>query len=170
MSRLFLLRHAKAQWAEPGQRDFDRALEPVGVEEARAIGAAMAARDLWPERVVCSTAARARQTLDGVNAVHDLSPVTRYSQDLYATDAPGYLEVVAGAGFDGDFMLVGHNPMLEEVALALASTGDDDAIGALRMGFRTAGLVVIGLDGPLAHVETMKGRLEAYLTPDDGRT
>ena len=29
MSRLFLLRHAKAGWAEPGMRDFDRPLEPL---------------------------------------------------------------------------------------------------------------------------------------------
>ncbi len=168
MSRLFLLRHAKAQWAEPGQRDFDRELAPAGEDEARAIGRAMAARDLWPERVVCSTAARARQTLDGVNTVHDLSAVTQYSQDLYATDAPGYLEVVARAGFDGDFMLIGHNPMLEDVALALVSAGEEGQLAALRMGFRTAGLVVIGFDGPLAHIEKMKGTLEAYLTPDDG--
>ncbi|WP_306119357.1 MULTISPECIES: histidine phosphatase family protein [unclassified Roseitalea] len=167
MSRLFLLRHAKAEWAEPGQRDFDRALSPWGVEEARAMGAAMAARGLTPQRVICSTAARARQTMDAINQAHDLSSVTEFEQNLYGTDAPGYLEVAARSGFNGDLMLVGHNPMLEDVAVALAAEGEAEAIEHLNMGFRTAGLAIIALDGPMGAVETARGRLEVYLTPAD---
>lgn len=167
MSRLFLLRHARAEWAAPGQRDFDRVLAPSGVEDAEAVGAVMARRGLVPDKVICSSAVRARQTLDAVGRACDLSPVTEYSAHLYGTDAPGYLEVAAKAGSDGDLMLIGHNPMLEEVALALSTSGEDDALDQLGMGFRTAALAVIALDGPLTSVETSKGHLEAYLTPDD---
>lgn len=165
MSRLFLLRHAKAEWAEPGQRDFDRALAASGVEDARALAAAMVERDLLPEKVICSSARRARQTLEAINTVRDLSAITSYDPNLYATDAPGYLEVAAKSGFDGDLMLVGHNPMLEDIAMALSSGGDEGLIDELQMGFRTAGLVVIAIDGPLSKIETQRGCLEAYLTP-----
>ena len=169
MSRLFLLRHAKAEWAEPGQRDFDRQLAPAGVDEAKAIGQAMVDNNLLPGRIICSSAARARQTLEAINTVRDLSDIASYEQSLYATDAPGYLETAALSGFDGDLMLIGHNPMLEDVAIALAKTGDEEMIDKLHMGFRTAGLVVIAIDGPLSAIESLAGRLETYLSPADLR-
>jgi len=165
MSRLFLLRHAKAEWAQPGQRDFDRALAASGIEDAKALAAAMVEHGLLPEKVICSSAVRARQTLDAINTVHDLSALTSYDQNLYATDAPGYLEVAAKSGFDGNLMLVGHNPMLEDVSIALAKDGDEALVDDLQMGFRTSGLAVIALDGPMADIEQLSGRLEAYLTP-----
>ncbi|WP_349364858.1 MAG: histidine phosphatase family protein [Roseitalea porphyridii] len=168
MSRLFLLRHAKAEWAEPGQRDFDRALAASGIEDAKALAANMVAHDLIPGKVICSSAVRARQTLEAINTVYDLAGIASYDQNLYATDAPGYLEVAAKSGFDDGLMLIGHNPMLEDVAMALSAEGDDALVGELQMGFRTAGLAVIELDGPMSAVETQRGRLVAYLTPQDG--
>ncbi|TIV15839.1 MAG: histidine phosphatase family protein, partial [Mesorhizobium sp.] len=38
MSRLYLLRHAKAGWALPGVRDFDRPLDESGKADAEAMG------------------------------------------------------------------------------------------------------------------------------------
>lgn len=167
MSRLYLFRHGKAAWAEPGMRDFDRKLDDRGIEEARAMGTLMKARRLVPDRVICSTAARAVETLEGLNAALHLEDVTTYEQNLYATDAPGYLEIAAASDFDGDVMLVGHNPMLEDAALALARDGEDEALDALHMGFRTAGLAIIRFDGPTSAFTTDTGYLEAYLTPAD---
>jgi len=148
-------------------RDFDRKLDERGIEEARVMGKLMKRRNLVPDRVICSTAARAVETLEGLNASLHLDDVTTYEQNLYATDAPGYLEIAAATDFDGDVMLVGHNPMLEDAALALAKEGDDEAIDALHMGFRTAGLAVIRFDGPTSVFATDTGYLEAYLTPAD---
>lgn len=167
MSRLFLLRHAKAQWAEPGQRDFDRALAASGVEDAKLIAAAMVDQNLLPGKIICSSAVRARQTLEALNSVHDLSGITSFQSDLYATDAPGYLDVAAKSGFEGDLMLIGHNPMLEDVAMALAQSGDDALVSDLHMGFRTAALAVIALDQPLAAIDKATGTLDAYLTPSN---
>lgn len=167
MSRLFLFRHGKAAWAQPGMRDFDRKLDERGVEEAEAMGKLMRKRKLVPDKVICSTAARAVETLEALNKSLNLRDVTSYEQNLYATDAPGYLEIAAATGFDGDVMLVGHNPMLEDAALALAKAGDEDALEDLQMGFRTAGLVVIRFDGPTSVFTTDTGYLEAYLTPAD---
>ncbi|TIX99998.1 MAG: histidine phosphatase family protein, partial [Mesorhizobium sp.] len=41
MSKLYLLRHAKAGWALPGMRDFDRPLDASGIADAETMGAAM---------------------------------------------------------------------------------------------------------------------------------
>jgi phosphohistidine phosphatase len=167
LSRLFLFRHGKAAWAQPGMRDFDRKLDERGIEEAETMGKLMKERGLVPDRVICSTAARAIETLEALNKSLHLDDVTEFEQNLYATDAPGYLEIAAATDFDGDVMLVGHNPMLEDAALALAKDGDDEALDALHMGFRTAGLAIIRFDGPTPIFTTETGFLEAYLTPAD---
>ena len=148
-------------------RDFDRKLDESGVEEATGMGRLMAKHQLVPDIVICSTAVRAVETLDALNAALHLEDVVRYEQNLYATDAPGYLEIAAATETDGDVMLVGHNPMLEDAALALAKEGDDEALEALHMGFRTAGLAIIRFDGPTSAFTTDTGYLEAYLTPAD---
>src|SRR5690606_14417614 len=62
MSRLYLLRHAKAKWAEPGSRDYDRALELSGRADADGIAASMLLAGHMPGRVLCSGAKRARET------------------------------------------------------------------------------------------------------------
>ena len=167
MSRLFLLRHGKAAWAEPGTRDFDRKLDERGVEEARAMGQLMARRGLIPDVVICSTATRAVETFDALNESLHLGETVRYEQNLYATDAPGYLEIAAKTGSEGDVMLVGHNPMLEDAALALAREGNEEALEALHMGFRTAGLAIIRFDGPSSVFTTATGYLEDFLFPTD---
>ncbi|MCI5077261.1 histidine phosphatase family protein [Oricola sp.] len=168
MSRLFLFRHGKAAWAQPGMRDFDRKLDARGIEEATTMGQLMVERDLIPDIVMCSSAARAVETFDALNQSLHLDNSVRYDQNLYATDAPGYLEIAATAGIDGDVMLVGHNPMLEDAALALAADGDHRAIEALHRGFRTAALAVIRFDGPASVFTDKTGYLEHFLTPAEG--
>ncbi|MDE1930450.1 MAG: histidine phosphatase family protein, partial [Alphaproteobacteria bacterium] len=62
MSTLFLLRHAKAM-AQHGDGDRARGLSEAGRDSARTIAAAMAERHIAPSLVLCSDAARTRETL-----------------------------------------------------------------------------------------------------------
>lgn len=165
MSRLFLLRHAKAEWADPGQKDFDRVLSPSGVDEAKSVAKQMVELDLVPEHVICSSAIRAVQTIEAMAATIDFKDKMKLEPELYATDAPGYLEIAASSGLTGDIMLVGHNPMMEDLTFALSHTGESDPMHAVNMGFRTAGLAVIDLKQPMAQAATAKGHLQAYLVP-----
>lgn len=164
MSRLFLLRHAKAGWAEPGMRDFDRPLDASGRADADAIGEVMSASKLRPDLIVCSTARRARETLDGV-AQHLEGVRTVFTDGLYSTDAAGYLDVIAGHADAKAMLVIGHNPMMEDVAFALYDDGDQDAKDALVSGFPTSGLAVIKFANGLANVAPGKGFLEAFYTP-----
>lgn len=167
MGRLYLLRHAKAKWADPGMRDYDRALDPRGLDEAAAMGRAIAERALKPEVVICSNAVRARQTLEQIDPALDIAKTAKFTDELYATDAPGYLEIATGAADADSVMLIGHNPMLEDLAIGLATQGDEHAISELQMGFRTAGLAAIDFDGPPSTFDASGGSLALYLTPDD---
>src|SRR5438445_2481303 len=53
VSRLYLLRHAKAGWALPGMRDFDRPLDASGRADAEIMGTAMRSRGYIPDLTLC---------------------------------------------------------------------------------------------------------------------
>ena len=164
MTRLLLLRHSRAGWPEPGMRDFDRPLDATGAAEAVHVGIMMRENACRPDLVVCSGARRARQTLEGVRA-HTETGHAIYTDILYSTDAIGYLDVVRQAPTANTLLLIGHNPMMEDLLLALAAQGDPQALDASAAGFPPSGLAVIRFDGALAEAEPGKGYLEAFLTP-----
>ena len=63
MRELILLRHAHADGPAAGQDDLQRPLSATGVQEAHDAGAWLREQGLRPDRVLCSPAARTRQTL-----------------------------------------------------------------------------------------------------------
>lgn len=163
MSRLFLLRHAKAAWAQPGMRDFDRPLQPVGRSDAEALGAEMAARGYAPDRVLCSTALRARQTWAAVAGPLGVGIETAVFEDrLYSSDATGYLTIIQGESEAGAVLVVGHNPMMEDLAAALAGDGEASMLAA---GFPTCGLAIMRFPASLSEAAPGKASLEVFLKP-----
>ncbi|MCC0043046.1 MAG: histidine phosphatase family protein [Brucellaceae bacterium] len=165
MSQLLLLRHAKAVWALPGESDFDRALKASGVADSRSIGEQIVANGLLPDIVLCSTARRARETWSGVaEIIGPLEDRVTFLDDLYSADASGYLEIARAAPAAERIMLVGHNPMMEDLAETLSASGEKAASAVLASGFPKSGLAVIAFDGPLSAAAPGKGRLEAFLT------
>ena len=165
VATLLLLRHAKAGWALPGMRDFDRALDETGLAEAEEIGRLMAANGFVPDITLCSGALRARQTLAGIATHTDTGKVT-FTDTLYLTDATGYLDLVRDQKSAASLLIIGHNPMMEDLAFAVAADGDEKARDTLNGGFSTAGLAVISFAGTLAEAEPGKGRLDAFIVPN----
>lgn len=166
MSRLYLLRHAKAGWALPGVRDFDRPLDASGIADAEAIGAAMRSRNYVPDLTLCSNATRARQTLEGLAGQTDTGRVL-FFDTLYSEDAAGYLAIIRENGGSGSLLVIGHNPMTEDLAMAVSGEGEEAARGMLNHGFPTSGLAVVRFPGDLANAAQGNGYLEAFLTPAD---
>jgi phosphohistidine phosphatase len=166
VGRLYLLRHAKAGWAQPGMRDFDRPLDETGIADAEATGLAMRANAFVPDLTLCSNAARARQTLNAIAAHADTGRVT-FLDTLYTEDATGYLSIIRQHGNDS-LLVIGHNPMMEDLAMAIAPNGEAQALNAMQFGFPTSGLAVIRFQTRLSEAETGEGYLEAFLTPADG--
>ncbi|MCO6385721.1 histidine phosphatase family protein [Aliihoeflea sp. 40Bstr573] len=160
MPRLYLLRHAKARWAEPGQRDFDRSLDASGVADAKKLGAYLRENERRPERIAASSSSRTRET---VAALGDLTPEGKitYLDSLYEATAVQALDILHEQAGAGDLMVVGHNPVMEDLASALV--GKDAK--ALRAGFPTCGLAVIAFDGALSAAQPGTGRLELFWTP-----
>lgn len=160
MPRLYLLRHAKAGWARPGQRDFDRELEPSGMEDAARLGRQLKALGMQPARIVSSSSMRTRQTVEALS----LDGVTTdYLDALYEATPVQALEIIHAHGADGDLMIVGHNPVMEDLATALVR--DAASRPELQAGFPTCGLAIIAFDEPLGRIETGTGSLERFMRP-----
>ncbi|MGX9119320.1 SixA phosphatase family protein [Mesorhizobium sp. BHbsci] len=166
MSKLYLLRHAKAGWALPGMRDFDRPLDASGVADAETMGAAMRARSYIPDLTLCSNAKRARQTLEGLAGHIDTGRVL-FLDTLYSEDAAGYLNLIRSNGGPSSLLIIGHNPMTEDLTIALSGDGDEAAMGMLNHGFPTSGLAVVRFPASLANAAQGTGYLEGFVTPAD---
>lgn len=66
MKTLILMRHAHANWDHNRWPDFDRPLTPRGEEQAPRMGRRLAQLGVQPDKIVCSSAMRTRQTADFV--------------------------------------------------------------------------------------------------------
>ena len=63
MKTLFVMRHAKSSWDTMSLPDYDRPLAKRGRKAAPLIGAEIARLGLRPDLILCSGAARTRETL-----------------------------------------------------------------------------------------------------------
>ncbi|HHW4680978.1 MAG TPA: SixA phosphatase family protein, partial [Xylella taiwanensis] len=114
MRELILLRHAHAEPAGIGQTDFDRPLSQHGMIEAEAAGYWLRKQCLTPDRVLCSPARRARETLETILTVIGYVE-QRLEERLYDATA-GTLMALADEYQEVDrLLLVGHNPGMEQL-------------------------------------------------------
>ncbi|MEW2621003.1 histidine phosphatase family protein [Streptomyces sp. NPDC048106] len=147
LRRLVVLRHAKSARPE-GVSDPRRPLAPRGLRDAPAAGRALAEADLLPDLALCSTAVRARRTWQLASAEWGTPPPVRYEPRLYTADVPALLDVVRETPPAVEtLLLVGHNPGLEDLVLALAGDGLDDTLDRLRAKFPTSAVAVLAWHG-----------------------
>lgn len=167
MLTLSLFRHAKSRWDNQSLDDFARPLSPRGEEAAPRMAAFLAARGVVPELILCSSAMRTRQTV--ALALPLLKPTPRVVTEdgLYLT-APAMLLKHIRAVEDGigHVMVVGHNPGIHALAVALTGSGDPAERQALKEKFPTAGLAVLSFPfTQWSKVRPDTGRLITFMTP-----
>lgn len=172
MRRLMLLRHAKTEIDAPSGRDQDRRLDARGHQDAAVIGRFIAAHPPGPDLVLVSTAMRARQTWDLTwEAMKDAvrEPEVELVTELYGAEVGQLLHSirVASASDPKGLLLVGHNPGLHELALALTGAGsNEEARDELARNLPTSGLVVFDFDTEhWDDVSFGRGRLTSFVTP-----
>jgi len=165
--RLILLRHAKAEKAEPGEDDRQRRLNERGRDDARTIGAYLARHRLIPDLTLASPARRTRETAERL--AHDLPVAASATHEprLYNAGAEAILSVIRETKpAVGTLLVVGHNPGLHELARLLIASGDVEAREQLAEGMPTAALAVIDFAGKdWRKVHPHGGRLERFVTP-----
>ncbi|HEX6142380.1 MAG TPA: histidine phosphatase family protein [Geminicoccaceae bacterium] len=169
MPTLLLLRHAKSSWADPALDDHARPLAGRGRQAAARTGDWMRARQLRPDLVLCSTAARARETFDLLGPRLGASPPLRPLKSLYLAEPERLLQIVRRAPDDaGCLMLIGHNPGLQRFALLLVGEGRARDLRRMTRKFPTAALARISFPGRgWREIGPGTGTLEALVRPKD---
>tara|TARA_R110001632_G_scaffold59841_2_gene145355 strand:- start:234 stop:764 length:531 start_codon:yes stop_codon:yes gene_type:complete len=133
MKRLILMRHAKTEpWGE-GVDDFSRALTARGKEDARRMAEELVAMGWCPERILVSSARRARETCSEVARVVEGEKV-RPMESLYLSGVRGLTEAVRHNDGAGTLMIIGHNPGLHDFSMEiLREAGSQDHQESIRL-------------------------------------
>ncbi|MEM7779707.1 MAG: histidine phosphatase family protein [Pseudomonadota bacterium] len=124
---LGLLRHAKSDWGDGAERDFDRGLNDRGREGAELIGDHIRAYGIEWDKVLASPAERVKQTLTG--AIPEMPAA--FDDKLYLASPDTIIDVIAAHADDSAdeaILVVGHNPGLQEMVLELVSPSDENAM------------------------------------------
>jgi phosphohistidine phosphatase len=141
---VYLLRHAKSSW-KTGARDHERPLAGRGRRAAKAIAAHLREQGIEPELVLCSTARRARETLERIEPALG-APTVLIERELYGAGSGALLERLRGVPDEvRSVMLIGHNPGLQLLALELARPAA--AVAELEAKFPTAALATLAFSG-----------------------
>jgi phosphohistidine phosphatase len=169
--RLILLRHAKSAWPD-GVPDHDRPLAPRGRRDAPAAGRWLRKSDYMPDRVLCSTARRARETWQLAEEKLGAHPATALEEGVYGASSADLLALARQTSADvRTLLIVGHDPAMQELTLELASDrlgdAEAEALGHVRVKYPTAAIAVLSFSGSWAELGPGQTRLAVFAVPDD---
>jgi phosphohistidine phosphatase len=171
MPQLFVLRHAKSSWDDPGLDDRDRPLAPRGHRAVALLAEHLKSAGIAPSLVLCSPARRTRETLAGV----DPGGETLIEAELYGASASTILERLqrVPAGTDS-VMVIGHNPAMQVLVLRLARGAhtnghgaEDSDLASVERKFPTGALATLTFDCAWSNLAPGVAALTALARPKD---
>jgi phosphohistidine phosphatase len=171
VKRLLLLRHAKAE--RETADDIKRGLEKRGEKDSARMGRFLRDDVYIPDLILCSTAMRTRKTVELLLPELGRAPKVEYQSELYLAEPEVILSLIRRvADKTGVLMVVGHNPGLEQLALALAAQPLEKALrkryDAMDEKFPTCALAVIDFQvGRWIDLTPGRGELDAFVRPKD---
>ncbi|WP_404373454.1 SixA phosphatase family protein [Sphingomonas sp. MMS24-J45] len=168
MKTLTLLRHAKSDWNDPAQRDFDRGLNGRGRRAAAVIGAYLRSSGMMFDSVVASPAVRVVETLEQVEQAYGETLAPAWDRRIYLASAVTLLDLVHEMPADvSRILLLGHNPGLEDLALWLVPQSADPLRVALEAKYPTATVAELSFDGGWGDLAPGAARLTRFVRPRD---
>ena len=147
MKTVLLLRHAKSDWGNPGLADFDRPLAKRGLKDAPIMGQVLADFDVIPEKILSSSAKRAKQPAELVAKACGYKQSISWHDSFYGAYTDTLIEALKSLPNNLErAMLVGHNPTMEETAAALLVGQETNWGQSLEIRMPTAALACLDLD------------------------
>ena len=139
-----------------------------GRKAARAMAAHVRTAGIRPDLILCSPALRARATFELLQPSLGAGAI-EIDDDLYTFEATVILERLRRLpGDTGGAMVVGHNPAIADLAVALAHEGD--RLGDLTAKYPTGALADLEVDiDRWSALRPGCGRLISFVTPKDLR-
>jgi phosphohistidine phosphatase len=156
--RLLLLRHAKSSWDDPALADHDRPLAARGRKAAKLIRAHLLEEQIGISLVLCSSARRARETLELVAPPGQV----RIEHELYGASTDQLIDRLRRVPDEIEaVMLIGHNPAIQDLAVALVAGESELA----SRKFPTGALASLAFAGSWSALEQEHCELAAFVTP-----
>jgi phosphohistidine phosphatase len=160
--RLFLLRHAKSSWEDPGLADHERPLAPRGRRAAMSMGEHLPREGIRPALVLCSSARRARETLDRVSPGGE----ARIEPELYGASPTELIERLRRVPDTVDsVMVIGHNPAMQSLTVGLAVPGAQRE--RVERKFPTGALATLLFTGDWDGLQPGSAELVAFVRPKE---
>ena len=157
--QLYVLRHAKSSWDDPGLSDHDRTLAPRGLKAAKLLAKHLREHDIHPALILCSTAVRAQETLEGIGLDGERS----IEEELYTATAGQWIARLNRVPEQTQsVMAIGHNPALQQLVLVLA--GGNEEVGRK---VPTSALARLTLECAWSEVQPGCAELTALVRPKD---
>lgn len=144
MLTLTIVRHAKSSWGDPGLRDIKRTLNERGKAQAQRLGTDLEGKQLSPDLIICSSANRARQTLEQMQKNWQSDAELIVESRLYLASPNAIMELLNEHGQNhSHIMIIGHNPGLHMLAHGLAREGDEQGLAILQQKYPTGTICII---------------------------
>ena len=170
---LYVLRHAKSSWKEPGLEDHERPLAPRGRKAAAAMAQLLVQAAIEPTLVLCSSARRTRETYEWVRPSGELV----VEPALYGATAGEVIERLREIPESTEsVMVIGHNPTVQLLVLWLASPhfspeantrADSAELERVREKFPTCALATLRFDCAWRELRPGSAELIGLVVPAD---
>ena len=162
---LILLRHAKSSW-DFDVDDHERPLSGRGRRDAEAVGRLLTGQGLRPDLVVCSTAARTRETWSRAMAAGADAGEVVFERAVYHAWVPELVSLVRQTPDQvRTLMMIGHAPGIPDLVEHLCVRTASSAWVQLDHKFPTSGLVVIKVPGRWPGVGKGRAQLIDFAVP-----
>jgi len=147
MKHLYFIRHAKSDWSDESQSDFDRGLNQRGERDLLLMANALKEKKVLPDLILSSSAKRAKLTAKGLIENLKYTGKIHYTDDLYAATPQQVIEMIKEIKDKYDTVFIfGHNPELTELTGLMV----DDYIDNVP----TLGIVALNI--PIKHWKKFK--------------
>ncbi len=161
MKEIFVLRHAKSSWDNVNLSDHERPLTDRGIKDAAKLCAFVKKKGHKLDKVLCSTAKRAKETFDlsadGFN--FEIDKIT-YTDKLYFGDVTDLIRDLRELDESlNNILIVGHNPTLHHLVELLANEKIDR--------FTTCNLAIFSYAGEWITLNSHKCSLKSLIRPKD---
>lgn len=155
MKTLVLLRHAKTEPQSLIKSDFNRKLIDRGHSDIRKVASKLMQTGVKPSVILCSTATRAKETLDGFLTEFEFDAPIEYLDALYHASASDILNTAMPFFEKYDtVMVIGHNFGISNLANWMSFSGAEE--------MPTSGIHVLQFD---KSIEPYSGKILHTLTP-----
>jgi phosphohistidine phosphatase len=127
MKTLFLIRHADSTWNDQLLNDHERPLNKRGIEDAPKMGELLNANYAAPEKILCSTALRAKQTANAIQAKWFPQQKVEFNVQLYEETTSTILDIIHSTNQKiNRIALFFHNPSITYLTNILTSLSIPD--------------------------------------------